>query len=272
MNLMMLLEMAAAAHGERVAVQCGGEALRFEELFAASGAAARELQASGAAHLALLDVSSLAAPVALFAAARAGVPYVPLNYRLTGDELDALLERITPAKLVTDPDRAARFSERAGSVRRGARRLPRRRPRGGRSSRLAGRSRGHRGAALHERNHRGAQGGRAPPPPPRLLRARLRRVRERGRGRGGARLGAALPRGGSRRDPELRLCRAAHRPAPELQRRGMARGRTGGARDPRLRRADDARAHRRRPRRTRERRSPAACEASPTGEARCRFP
>ena len=50
----MLLEMAAAAHGERVAVVCGGETLRVEELFAASGAVARELQASGAAHLAKL--------------------------------------------------------------------------------------------------------------------------------------------------------------------------------------------------------------------------
>ena len=115
MNLTMLLEMAAATHGERVAVQCGGEVLRYEELFAASGAAARELQASGAAHLALLDVSSLAAPVALFAAARAGLPYVPLNYRLTEGELDALLQRIAPAKLVTDPARAASFSARAGA-------------------------------------------------------------------------------------------------------------------------------------------------------------
>jgi acyl-CoA synthetase (AMP-forming)/AMP-acid ligase II len=115
MNLMMLLEMAASGHGERVAVQCDGEVLRYEDLFAASGAAARELQASGAAHLALLDVASLAAPVALFAAARAGVPYVPLNYRLTGGELDALLERIAPAQLVTDAARAASFSARAGA-------------------------------------------------------------------------------------------------------------------------------------------------------------
>jgi long-chain acyl-CoA synthetase len=115
MNLTMLLEMAAAAHGERVAVQCGAETLRYEDLFAASGAAAHELRSSGAAHLALLDVSSLAAPVALFAAARAGVPYVPLNYRLTGSELDALLERIAPAQLVTDPARAASFAARAGT-------------------------------------------------------------------------------------------------------------------------------------------------------------
>jgi len=115
MNLVMLLEMAAAGHGERVAVQCGGAALRYEELFAASGAAAGELVARGAAHLAFLDVSGLAAPVALFAAARAGVPYVPLNYRLTGQELDALLDRIAPAHLVTDPQRAALLSSRPGA-------------------------------------------------------------------------------------------------------------------------------------------------------------
>jgi acyl-CoA synthetase (AMP-forming)/AMP-acid ligase II len=115
MNLGMLLEMAAAGHGERVAVQCGSDVLRYEELFAASGAAARELVSRGAAHLAFLDVSGLAAPVALFAAARAGVPYVPLNYRLTGQELDALLDRITPAHLVTDPQRAALLSSRPGA-------------------------------------------------------------------------------------------------------------------------------------------------------------
>ena len=116
-------------------MQCDGEVLRYEELFAASGAAARELQSSGAAHLALLDVASLAAPVALFAAARAGLPYVPLNYRLTGSELDALLERIAPAQLVTDPERAASLLRARGCVRRRARRLPRARPRGERRAR-----------------------------------------------------------------------------------------------------------------------------------------
>jgi len=115
MNLVMLLEMAAAGHGERVAVQCGSDVLRYEELFAASGGAARELVSTGAAHLAFLDVSGLAAPLALFAAARAGVPYVPLNYRLTGHELDALLERIAPAHLVTDPQRAVLMSSRPGA-------------------------------------------------------------------------------------------------------------------------------------------------------------
>ncbi len=40
-----------------------------------------------------------AAPVVLFAAAYAGVPYVPLNFRLTGGELEQLLQRIAPAWL-----------------------------------------------------------------------------------------------------------------------------------------------------------------------------
>jgi acyl-CoA synthetase (AMP-forming)/AMP-acid ligase II len=44
----------------------------------------------------LLDVTSLAMPVGLFASGWAGMPFVPLNYRLTGAELDALLERLRP--------------------------------------------------------------------------------------------------------------------------------------------------------------------------------
>ena len=78
MNLMMLLEMAASGFGDRVAVQSGSAKLTYSELFAAAGGAAVGLRESGADHAALLDVSSLAVPVALFSSAWAGVPYVPL--------------------------------------------------------------------------------------------------------------------------------------------------------------------------------------------------
>jgi long-chain acyl-CoA synthetase len=50
----------------------------------------------------VLDVNSPAVPIALFAAAYAGVPYVPMNYRLTKPELEALLGRIAPALLISD--------------------------------------------------------------------------------------------------------------------------------------------------------------------------
>jgi acyl-CoA synthetase (AMP-forming)/AMP-acid ligase II len=107
MNLMMLLEMAAAGFGDRVAVQCGAATLTYSELFASAGAAAREVSASGCERVALLDVSSPAVPVGLFASAWAGVPFVPLNYRLTGAELERLVARIAPAYLVTDSERRA---------------------------------------------------------------------------------------------------------------------------------------------------------------------
>jgi long-chain acyl-CoA synthetase len=114
MNLMMLLEMAASGFGDRIAVQNGGERLRYDELFAAAGAAADEIARSGAKHVGVLDVSSLALPIGLFAAAWAGVPFVPLNYRLTGAELDRLLEQIAPTHLVTDAERAGVLRGRAG--------------------------------------------------------------------------------------------------------------------------------------------------------------
>jgi acyl-CoA synthetase (AMP-forming)/AMP-acid ligase II len=114
-NLMMLLEMAASTFPERVAVKSGDDQLTFRELFAAAGAAARGLRESGARHAAVLDVSSLALPVGLFGAAWAGVPFVPLNYRLTGAELDRLVAQITPAVLVTDAERAAGLAGREGA-------------------------------------------------------------------------------------------------------------------------------------------------------------
>ena len=114
MNLMMLLEMAAEGMGDRVAVVSGDERLTYGELFEASGRAAARLRASDADHLAILDTSSPALPVAVFAAAWAGKPFVPLNYRLTGDELDRLVEQILPGQLVTDGDRVESLAGRSG--------------------------------------------------------------------------------------------------------------------------------------------------------------
>jgi acyl-CoA synthetase (AMP-forming)/AMP-acid ligase II len=114
MNLMMLLEMAASTHPDRVAVQHEGDRLTYGELFQAAGAAARRIQETGAKHAAVLDVSSLALPVGLFGAAWAGVPFVPLNYRLTGDELERLISQIMPAVLVTDAERVPALEGREG--------------------------------------------------------------------------------------------------------------------------------------------------------------
>jgi acyl-CoA synthetase (AMP-forming)/AMP-acid ligase II len=114
MNLMMLLEMAAAGMGERVAVQCEGERWTHAELFAGAGRIAQLVREAGVERVSVLDVSSPAVPLALFGAAWAGRPFVPLNYRLTGAEVDALIERVAPVLIVTDRERAKSLAGRAG--------------------------------------------------------------------------------------------------------------------------------------------------------------
>ena len=99
MNLSMLLDMAADAFGERTALSCGAQSLTYGALRAAARAAAAQLDPTKFSHAALLDTNGLAAPIVLFAAAYAGVPYVPLNFRLTDGELEQLLQRIAPAWL-----------------------------------------------------------------------------------------------------------------------------------------------------------------------------
>ena len=57
----------------------------------------------------LCDESSPAVPVALFGAAWAGMPYVPLNYRLPDDDLRALADRSAPGVAIGDDAGAERI-------------------------------------------------------------------------------------------------------------------------------------------------------------------
>jgi len=109
MNVMMLLEMAQATFPDRRAFTDGssGQSFTYQELFEAARMRAASVQASSATRLVKLDVSNLGTPLSLFTSAWAGVPFVPLNYRLTNDEIESLLTRVTPAYLVTQEDRIA---------------------------------------------------------------------------------------------------------------------------------------------------------------------
>ncbi len=118
MNIMMLLEMAKDACGDRTAFYdaASGQSISYSGLFKAAEAKAQLLKESGASRCVVLDVANLTIPVALFSSSWAGIPYVPINYRLTNQEIDALLERVKPAVLVTDSDRAAVFNGRKDLV------------------------------------------------------------------------------------------------------------------------------------------------------------
>ena len=111
MNIALILQMAADTAPERIALVCEGERWSYGELYGAARGAAELFLSHDCQHVALLDESSEAAPIALFGAALAGIPYVPLNYRLADADLGALLDRIAPAYVIGDRERSERLSQ-----------------------------------------------------------------------------------------------------------------------------------------------------------------
>ena len=99
----MLLEMAASGFADRPILGWRGEALTVGEVDDLAHGGAALLRDCGAEALLYLDVNGPAFPVALFAAARAGVPFVPLNYRLGAAKLDALVARHPRALVLGAP-------------------------------------------------------------------------------------------------------------------------------------------------------------------------
>ena len=93
MRLTLLLDMAADGFGDRVLTGRRSGGITAAGLAQRSHSGAALLRERAADALVYLDVNGPAFPVALFAAARAGVPLVPLNYRLGQRQLDALLAR-----------------------------------------------------------------------------------------------------------------------------------------------------------------------------------
>lgn len=109
MNLMLLLEMASDAMGDRVAVGDRTDGLTYSGLFDRTARATTWLRDRGAERVLFTAVASPAHPIALAAASWAGVPFVPFNYRLADDRLRAMIGRQAPAVLLADAATTARF-------------------------------------------------------------------------------------------------------------------------------------------------------------------
>jgi acyl-CoA synthetase (AMP-forming)/AMP-acid ligase II len=114
MNLLLLLDMIGAGRYDEVVVQVGDERLTGGELLSSSWQAAEA--ASGRDALAYVGTNGLAFPIGVFAAAAAGVPFVPLNYRLSADQLHDLLERVGDALVVAERDPARALTDRGHPV------------------------------------------------------------------------------------------------------------------------------------------------------------
>jgi acyl-CoA synthetase (AMP-forming)/AMP-acid ligase II len=114
MNISLILQMAADAEPERIGLVCDSRRWSYSALWRAARGAAVSIIDSKCSHVALLDESSEASAIALFGAAIAGIPYVPLNYRLADADLAALLSRVAPAYIIGDEKRVQRLNPERG--------------------------------------------------------------------------------------------------------------------------------------------------------------
>ena len=107
MHLSMLLDMACDGFGERTLVGRARNGMTAADLRRRARVGAALLRDQGAEALVYLDVNGPAYPVAMFAAAYAGVPLVPVNYRLGEEQLDYLLGQHPGAMAVTSAESRA---------------------------------------------------------------------------------------------------------------------------------------------------------------------
>lgn len=102
MSIALLLDLATGMVPERIAVGSREGGITFADLDRKARNAAARIQAEGAATLGYVGLSGPAFHTALFAAAHAGVPAAPLNYRLADDQLADLIGQLDAPLIVAD--------------------------------------------------------------------------------------------------------------------------------------------------------------------------
>ena len=109
MTIVTLLDMAVDGFGERIAVGSKVGGLTVRDLREHAARVAAQFPCDHA-HLVFVEENSTALPVAFFAASLAGVPFAPLNYRLTDQQLVSLVEQLTPAVVIAGTENACRIA------------------------------------------------------------------------------------------------------------------------------------------------------------------
>lgn len=113
---MTVLEMGTAGFGDRVVCTARRRQATTDELMERARAGALLIKESGAAQVAYVGVNHLAFPVALFSSAWAGTPFLPLNYRLSDDQLHRLLANHEDVLIVADDQAAPRLAGVPGTL------------------------------------------------------------------------------------------------------------------------------------------------------------
>ena len=102
MSISLLLEMAASSNPDRTAVVSGDLRLTTQQLSDLADGGAGVIAASNAKHVAYVGIGGAMLPVLIFAAARAGLAFTPINYRLSAEGIQALIKRLPEPLVVVD--------------------------------------------------------------------------------------------------------------------------------------------------------------------------
>jgi long-chain acyl-CoA synthetase len=102
MSISLLLEMAVSSNPDRTAVVSGETRLTTQELSDLADGGAGVIAGSNANHVVYVGTGGAMLPLLIFASARAGLAFTPINYRLSAEGIQALVGRLPEPLVVVD--------------------------------------------------------------------------------------------------------------------------------------------------------------------------
>ncbi len=102
MSISLLLEMAVSSNPDRTAVVSGDLRLTTQQLSDLADRGAGVIAASNAGHVVYVGTGGVMLPLLIFSSARAGRAFTPINYRLSGEGVQSLIDRLPEPLVVAD--------------------------------------------------------------------------------------------------------------------------------------------------------------------------
>src|ERR1700758_1459025 len=112
MSISLLLEMAVSSNPDRTAIVSGDTRLTTQQLSALADGGAGIIAGSNANHVVYVGTGGAMLPLLIFASARAGLAFTPINYRLSAEGIHALISRLPEPLVIVD----GRYRDMLGDV------------------------------------------------------------------------------------------------------------------------------------------------------------
>src|SRR6201996_1190931 len=116
MSISLLLEMAVSSNPDRTAVVSGDTRLTTQQLSDLADGGAGIIAGSNANHVVYVGTGGTMLPLLIFASARAGLAFTPINYRLSAEGIQALIQRLPEPLVVVDDRYRAAVGDASGRV------------------------------------------------------------------------------------------------------------------------------------------------------------